>query len=166
MQTQAQTALMAPGGDVTALRQLFGELLQRRENVALIAQLMSGADVRYDMGGASPHAWSGGFAPDLVVPTADGARRLAELTRDGRPLVVDWSPPDDGALREVARGWHDRVALVAADARDAPARALLVRPDGYVAWAADRGAPAADVARGLRESLSTWFGAPLANTAV
>ncbi|HEX4462010.1 MAG TPA: FAD-dependent monooxygenase [Polyangia bacterium] len=160
MQTQAQTALMAPGGDVTALRQLFGELLQRPENAQHIANLMAGTDVRYDMGDGAAHAWTGHFVPDLVLRTSGGSRRLAELMREGRPLVIDWST--DGALREVARGWRDRVALVGADERHAPARAALIRPDGYVAWAADGGDDAAVVARGLGQALSTWFGAPAA----
>lgn len=160
MQTQAQTALMAPGGDVTALRQLFGELLQRQENVQQIAELMAGSDVRYAMGDASLHAWAGHFAPDLVLQTSKGARRLAELMREGRPLLVASSR--DGALQEVARGWRDRVAVIAADDSTAQARALLVRPDGYVAWAADQSEPEATAALGLRGVLSSWFGLPLA----
>jgi 2-polyprenyl-6-methoxyphenol hydroxylase-like FAD-dependent oxidoreductase len=156
IQTQAQTALMAPGGDVTALRELFGELLQRKENVQQIAELMAGSDVRYPMGEASLHPWAGHFAPDLVLQTSSGARRLAEMMRDGRPLLVDWSK--DGSLQEVAQGWRERVSVITVDDGDAPARALLIRPDGYVAWAADLRDSAAAVALGLRRSLSIWFG--------
>ncbi len=155
MQTQAQTALMAPGGDVTALRELLGELLQRRDTVQHIAELMAGADVRYPMGGDAPlHPWTGYFAPDLVLKTSGGTLRLAELMRGARPLLIDWSKDD--ALREIVREWRDRVDVLIAHDDDAPARAFLIRPDGYVAWAADRGASA--VALALRRALSTWFG--------
>jgi 2-polyprenyl-6-methoxyphenol hydroxylase-like FAD-dependent oxidoreductase len=156
MQTQAQTALMAPGGDVTALRELFVELLQRKENVQHIAELMAGSDVRYPMGDATRHPWTGHFVPDLVLKTSSGARRLAEMMREGRPLLVDWSK--DASLREAAERWRDRVEVITAEDGDAPAQGLLVRPDGYVAWAADRGESSAAAAVGLRQSLSAWFG--------
>ncbi len=63
MHTQAATALMAPGGDVIALRQLFAELLERPENMHMVAALMAGADVRYDMGEENPAAPTGWFVP-------------------------------------------------------------------------------------------------------
>lgn len=153
MQTQAQTALMAPGGDVTALRELFGELLQRRENLQHIADLMAGSDVRYDMGGTGPHPLTGYFAPELTVQTAAGPRRLAELVRDGQPTLIDLTA--DGALDQVARSWDGRVASITATSDNPSARGLLVRPDGYVAWATDEPGKG-----GLHDALTTWFGEP------
>ncbi len=155
MQTQAQTALMAPGGSVTALRELFTELLSRRENVRLIADLMAGTDVRYDMGEAEPGDATGWFAPSLDLKTGDGrVVRLAELRRDARPLLVDLS--DGAALAEAVSPWSDRVARVAAQAATpsatAPVPSLLIRPDGYVAWSGDD-------PDGLRAALGRWFGA-------
>ncbi len=82
MHTQAQSALIAPGKEVTALRQLFTELLQNPANIQHLADLMSGADIRY-AGGAHPLV--GRWAPDLMI---DGVR-LAELTRTARPLLID-----------------------------------------------------------------------------
>jgi 2-polyprenyl-6-methoxyphenol hydroxylase-like FAD-dependent oxidoreductase len=159
MQTQAQTALMAPGGDVTALRELFGELLRRHENVQYIADLMAGSDVRYDMGNSGPHPLTGHFAPELTLATATGTRRLAELMHDGRPTLIDLTA-DAGALDQTARGWDGRVARITAVADNPPARGLLVRPDGYVAWALAAGEPDKEAAADLHRALTTWFGEP------
>ena len=150
MATQAdKTALMAPGGDVTALRQLFAELLDRTENVQMVAALMAGADVRYDMGEEHPAAPTGWFVPPLNLNTDDGhTRRLAEFLRDARPLLVDLTGGND--LAATAEPWNDRVHRVTATADDAPAPALLIRPDGYVAWAG------ADP-DGLKAALTRWF---------
>jgi hypothetical protein len=76
---------------------------------------------------------------------------VAELLRGGRPLLLDLGA--DPGIRAAAAGWTDRVDVMAGRCADAPAPALLVRPDGYVAWA---GAP--EPAQALR----TWFGAPSA----
>jgi 2-polyprenyl-6-methoxyphenol hydroxylase-like FAD-dependent oxidoreductase len=157
MQTRSQTALMAPGSDVTALRELFTELLDRRENVQHIADLMAGADVRYDTGEPDPATATGWFAPDLDLTTGDGTpRRLAELRRDARPLLVDLSGGDE--LAEAVAPWSDRVDRVAARTTAPDAPALLVRPDGYVAWSG------ADP-DGLRAALGRWFGAPVSGRA-
>lgn len=156
MQTQAQSVLMAPGGDVTALRQLFEELLQRRETLQQIADLMAGSDVRYSSGNAPTHHWAGHFAPDIVLETASGTRRLAEMMRQARPLLIDGS--HDSSLREIARAWNDRVDTMAWKATDTPMRAFLVRPDGYVAWASARSDDGNAAALSLQQALSTWFG--------
>jgi hypothetical protein len=63
-------------------------------------------------------------------------------------------------LAEAATDWGDRVDVIAATTAEPPAEAVLIRPDGYVAWAAAPGTPAP--ADGLREALRTWFGAPMA----
>ncbi|WP_051735849.1 FAD-dependent monooxygenase [Amycolatopsis rifamycinica] len=152
LQSQAQTALMAPGSAVTALRELFAAMLANRENVRLIAALLAGADVRYDMGEPDPVAPTGWFAPNLDLVTESGRpHRLAELCRDARPLLLDLS--GDAGLAAAVAPWSDRVARVAARAATPPAPALLIRPDGYVAWAG------ADT-DGLRAALGRWFGPP------
>ncbi|MEU4547899.1 FAD-dependent monooxygenase [Nonomuraea dietziae] len=149
MHTQAATALTAPGGDVTALRQLFAELLDRTENMHMIATLIAGADVRYDMGEEHPAAPTGWFVPPINLTTDDGQpRRLAELLRDARPLLLDLTGGND--LAAIAEPWNDRVRRLTATAGDAPAPALLIRPDGYVAWAgADPDS--------LKAALTRWF---------
>lgn len=146
MQTRAQTLLVGPGPEVTALRALFGELLAEPRTVAHIADLLAGADVRYACpDGAHPAV--GRWAPDLVVETADGVRRLAELTRDGRPVLFDF----DGRYGD----WPHQIHVVRGRAVGPAPTALLVRPDGYVAWAADLDRPDPD---GLRTAARHWFG--------
>ncbi|GGL58076.1 FAD-dependent oxidoreductase [Planomonospora parontospora] len=81
LSAQAQSALIAPGGDVTGLRELFTELLRDPDTVRRLAELTAGADVRYDMGEPEPHPLTGRFVPDLELHTAAGPVRLAELTR-------------------------------------------------------------------------------------
>ena len=153
MQTQAQTALMAPGGDVTALRQLFADLLERRENLQEIADLMAGCDVRYDMGERSPEPATGWFAPPVRLGTGG---RLADLLHDGRPALVDFGP--DQTLRRAVEPWSDRVAYRAPPAPEPPAAALLIRPDGYVAWTRPPAGCHA-VTDDLEQALCRWFGA-------
>ncbi|MGW6281121.1 FAD-dependent monooxygenase [Kribbella sp. NPDC055071] len=155
MHTQAQSALIAPGKEVTALRELFGELLTDPANLQRIADLLSGADIRYG-GGADirsaaadgSHPLVGRWAPDLMV----GTSRLAELTRSARPLLLDLTPGASFA----ATVSTDRVDVIAAPADTTIA--MLVRPDGYVAWAADHAGEAEQ--EGLRTALSEWFGVP------
>ncbi|SOB85939.1 FAD-dependent monooxygenase [Streptomyces sp. 1331.2] len=154
MHSQAQLALMAPGPGTTALRALFGELLSHEDNLGRIAALMAGSDIRYDTD--CPHPLAGRFAPDLALSTANGPVRLAELTRGGRPLLLDLTGGQDP---DHAAGWTDRVDTVAADCAEPPAGALLLRPDGYVVWASAVGEPDPD---GLRRALRTWFGDPRA----
>jgi 2-polyprenyl-6-methoxyphenol hydroxylase-like FAD-dependent oxidoreductase len=149
MHTRAATALTAPGDDVTALRRLFAELLERTENMHMVAALVAGTDVRYDMGEDQPAAPTGWFVPPIDVTTDDGhTRRLAELLRDARPLLLDLTGGYD--LAATAEPWSDQVRRVTATAGDAPAPALLIRPDGYVAWAG------ADP-DGLKTALTRWF---------
>jgi hypothetical protein len=103
--------------------------------------------VTYDVG--NDHPLSGRLVPDL---TLDDGRRVAELLHDGRPLFLDLG----GGFADVARDWADRVDTVGARMADRPAAALLIRPDGYVAWAAETFDAAAE--SGLRAALRRWFG--------
>lgn len=140
---EAATALLAPGTAVTALRELFGELMRQPDVVRLLADLTAGTDVRYDLGGT--HPLTGWFAPDLTLHTASGTVRLAELARSGRPLLLDLTGTDCLATD---------LADVVAARPDGPApTALLLRPDGYVAWASDD--PTPDPA-GLAAALRRW----------
>jgi 2-polyprenyl-6-methoxyphenol hydroxylase-like FAD-dependent oxidoreductase len=130
MQTQAQSVLVGPGPEVTALRTLFGELLEQPDVRAHIARLISGAEIRYDVG--DPHPLSGFFAPgDLPM-------------HDGRPVLLDPA----GDLAAIAGRWP-RVRVV----RAGRGPAMLIRPDGYMAWAAENGGR-----KGLEAALTRWFG--------
>ncbi|MFE7622963.1 FAD-dependent monooxygenase [Streptomyces sp. NPDC057509] len=154
MHTQAQTALMTPGPEVTALRDLFGELLYSTDNIRRIADLLSGDDLRYPT--TSAHPLAGHFAPDLALETGGGPARLAELMRTGRPVLLDLGGEPYPA--QAAADWKDRVDIVAATCPEPPATALLVRPDGYVAWAADPDETSDEARDGLRRALAGWFG--------
>jgi 2-polyprenyl-6-methoxyphenol hydroxylase-like FAD-dependent oxidoreductase len=144
MHTEAQGVLVGPGREVTALRTLFGELLEDDATLRRIANLISGADVRYDR--------MGPWAPDLMLDVGGRSVRLAELTRDARPLLLDLRP--GSGVADAAAGWRDRVAVVTARCDDPAVTALLVRPDCYVAWSPES-------PWSLPEALTRWFGPPL-----
>ncbi|QLL05642.1 FAD-dependent monooxygenase [Mycobacterium vicinigordonae] len=150
MHSLAQTALMAPGPEVGALRTLVGELFAMEDVVAHMAGLLSGADVRYDVG--NDHPLSGRLVPELQL---DDGQRVAELLHTARPVLLDLH---DGTAAEAARGWRHRVDIVSATAAENPAAAMLIRPDGYIAWATDAVEPFPEP--DLNAALLRWFGAP------
>ncbi len=159
--TMAQTALQRRDERTQALVAIVAELASMDEPRKRLAGIASGLDVRYDLG--EGHPLLGRRMPDLDLVTADGARRVFELLHDAKPLLLNVGEP--GGF-EIAR-WADRVRLIEAEhvgvwelpvlgAVSAPS-AVLVRPDGYVAWVGDR-----TDSPGLQRALSTWFGAPAA----
>jgi FAD binding domain len=148
MQSLSQTALMAPGPEVTALRTLLSELFRISDVAGHMGALLAGSDVRYQVG--DDHPLSGRLVPELAL---EDGRRVAELLRYGRPVLLDLA----GGVAESAGGWADRVDIVRATIADRPEAAMLIRPDGYVAWAADTFGAAE--AAGLRAALLRWFGA-------
>ncbi|OBF90912.1 FAD-dependent oxidoreductase [Mycobacterium sp. 852014-52450_SCH5900713] len=147
MHSQAQTALMLPGPEVAALRTLLGELFSLPDVAKHMAALLAGTDVRYDVG--DDHPLAGWPLPELTL--ADG-RRITELLHGASPVLLDF----DGGVGTAASAWADRVEIVTATLDDPPAAALLIRPDGYVAWAADEFGPAQQA--GLHAALRRWFG--------
>ncbi|MEV0070528.1 MULTISPECIES: FAD-dependent monooxygenase [unclassified Amycolatopsis] len=145
MHTQAQGALTAPGPEITALRELFDELLDYQDVTQHLADLLSGADIRY---GDDPHPLVGRWAPDL------SSDALAKAYLAARPVLVDLTA--DASLASAVADFQDRVDTVSLTAASIEATALLIRPDGYVAWASSD--PEPDVA-GLQQALARWFGA-------
>ncbi|MFC7587260.1 FAD-dependent monooxygenase [Nonomuraea antimicrobica] len=143
--TRAQVALMRPGAQVDALREVLAEVIELPEAHRHFTGLMDGTAVDYDPGSAHPSV--GRFARDLELDLELDGGPL----REGRGLVVAAA---EGAEPVAAAAGHlDRVAVVrAAGAGLGGVSALLVRPDGYVAWAGGRD--------GLGEALTTWFGPP------
>jgi hypothetical protein len=148
MHSLTQTALMAPGPEVAALRTLLGELFTLPDVTKHMAELLAGSDVRYDVGDG--HPLSGRPAPEL---TLEDGRRVAELLHDARPVLLDLA---GGGIADAMPGWANRVDIVSATIADAPAAAMLIRPDGYIAWAANSFGPAQEA--GLRGALQRWFG--------
>jgi 2-polyprenyl-6-methoxyphenol hydroxylase-like FAD-dependent oxidoreductase len=156
MHSRAQLALVRPGPEVTALRELFSELLTDPDIVRRLSGVVSGAENRYATG-ADAHPLAGRWVPDFAVANTRGARRVAELARDGRPLLVDLT--ERGVAAAAVAGAGDQ--LTVAEGRpvgDVAATAVLVRPDGYVAWASSARAPDLDELRELRRVLTHWFG--------
>jgi hypothetical protein len=161
--TMAQTALTRSDARLDALRDTMSELLSLDEPRTRVAAMISGLDVRYDLGEGHPQL--GRRLPDLDLVTADGPRRAFSLLHDARPLLLDLGPPGSLDLAP----WADRVQLVNAGydglwelpvvgAVTAPT-AVLIRPDGHVAWVGDGGYA------GLPDALTAWFGPPTAGTA-
>jgi 3-(3-hydroxy-phenyl)propionate hydroxylase len=156
--TMAQTALSRGDERTAALRETMSELLKMDEPRKRYAGMMSGLDIRYDLGRG--HPLLGRRMPDLDLVTESGPRRLFTLLHAARPLLLNLGEP---AAHDLASSpWADRVERV--DARYAGVwelpvlgavaapTAVLIRPDGHVAWTSD------GTDRGLRDALTTWFG--------
>ncbi|MEV6558855.1 FAD-dependent monooxygenase [Nocardia sp. NPDC051756] len=168
MQTRAQTALAAGTDDAAALRAVFGELLRDEQATRRIGEMLAGTDLRYPMPGAdsTTSPLIGGVAPDLPLRTDSGVTSVAELLHAGRPVLLDLVGPEgrldlDVGLREVAAGWANRVDYQYAQCEHGPATALLIRPDGLVAWAESADGSGAAV-QSLPAALTHWFGEPQA----
>ncbi|HJP80105.1 MAG TPA: FAD-dependent monooxygenase [Pseudonocardiaceae bacterium] len=159
MSTMAQTLLNSPGPQVTAMRTLFAELLDNEDNIAHVANLMAGADVRYETGQRADHPLLGRWMPDLHLITDERRTRVGELLRDGQAILLDFEDLDE--LTNTTAAWADRVRVVRARCTtrgEQPAAAVLIRPDGYVAWVANAEEP---VHSGLGAALTRWFGTPV-----
>jgi 2-polyprenyl-6-methoxyphenol hydroxylase-like FAD-dependent oxidoreductase len=153
MHSRAQLALVRPGTEITALRALVAELLDDTSNAKRVSDLLSGNDNRYAVD-ADAHPLAGRWVPDFAV-TSDGAtRRVAELARAGRPLLIDLTV--DAVVATATSDVAERITVAAGSSvGDVSATALLVRPDGYVAWASSAPIPDVDEVRRL---LRDWFG--------
>jgi 3-(3-hydroxy-phenyl)propionate hydroxylase len=158
--TMAQVALLRTDDRTNALRETMSELLGMDEPRKWVAAMMSGLDIHYDLG--EGHPLLGRRMPDLEVITADGPLRVFTLLHDARPVLLNLDEP--GGLDITP--WADRVQLIDAKyvgiwelpvlgAVTAPT-AVLIRPDGHVAWVGDR------PPLGLHDALTTWFGPPTA----
>jgi 2-polyprenyl-6-methoxyphenol hydroxylase-like FAD-dependent oxidoreductase len=159
MQSRAQLALFRPGPEVTALRELFSELLTDPNNVRRISDLLSGADNHYDLGDpdGEVHPLVGRWVPDFGVSSTGGSQRIAELARDGRPVLVDLT--ESGTVAAAVSDIADQLTVAAGTpVGELAATAVLVRPDGYVAWASSQARPDQDELRELRGVLTHWFG--------
>lgn len=157
MYSRAQLALIRPGTEVDALRDLFAELLAQPDFVRHLGDLVSGADVRY-AAGSDEHPLVGYWVPDFAVENSRGTRRIAELARDGKPVLIDLT--ERGGVATAATDIANQVTIAAGrPVGDVSATALLVRPDGYVAWASAASMPDLDE---FDRALTRWFGLTLA----
>jgi len=156
--TMAQTALLRFDDRIEALRDAVSELLRMDEPRRRLAAEMSGLDIRYDFG--EGHKLLGRRMPDLDLVTADRTLRVFTLLHDARPVLLNFGEPGGFDISP----WADRVQLIdvkyvdvwelpVVGAVPAPT-AVLIRPDGYVAWVGDR------THMGLADALAAWFGPP------
>ena len=156
--TMAQVALRGDDERTEALRDTMTELLGMDEPRKRFAGMISGLDIHYDLG--EGHPLLGRRMPDLDLVTADGPVRVFTLLHDAKPVLLNLGGPGGSDIVP----WADRVQLIDAEyvgpwelpvvgAVTAPT-AMLIRPDGYVAWVSD----GTDV--GLRDALIRWFGTP------
>jgi 2-polyprenyl-6-methoxyphenol hydroxylase-like FAD-dependent oxidoreductase len=155
--TMAQTALQRQDERSKALADVVSELAAMDEPRKHLVGNVSGLDIHYDLG--EGHPLLGRRMPDLDLVAADGPMRVFELLHDAKPVLLNL-----GEARSIdITPWAGRVQLIDAEyggewelpvlgSVAAPA-AVLIRPDGYVAWVGD------GTDTGLREALTTWFGA-------
>ena len=158
--TMAAVALRRADERTKALRDTMSELLGMDEPRKRFAAMMSGLDIRYDFG--EGHPLLGRRMPDLDLVTANGPLRLFTLLHAARPVLLNLGEPDGLDITP----WADRVQLIDATharAWELPAlgpvtapTAVLIRPDGYVAWVGDL------AQLGLADALAKWFGPPTA----
>ena len=158
--TMALTAVNRGEDRIGALRDMLSELLQMDGPRKQYFAMMSGLDIYYDFG--KGHPLLGRRMPDLDLVTADGPLRVFTLLHDARPVLLNFAEPGGFDITP----WADRVKLIdakyagtwelpALGAVTAPT-AVLIRPDGYVAWVGDL------TQMGLADALTTWFGPPAA----
>ncbi|MGW7365729.1 FAD-dependent monooxygenase [Streptomyces sp. NPDC054841] len=167
MNTRAQGQVFLGGDEADPLRELFTELIALDDVKRHLAGVVSGLDIRYDVGsGGNPLL--GRRVPPRPLRGATGATGTMQLLHRAQGVLLDLT--DDAGVRATAAGWKDRVVVATAapeaDGAFAGARALLVRPDGYVVWAA--AGPADDASSGPsgepdgpEAALRRWFGAPV-----
>jgi hypothetical protein len=150
--TLATTAANRGDDQSTALRDELAEIMKMAEPRKRYAALMSGLDVRYDLGGTHPLV--GRRMPDLEIHTSHGPERVFSLLHDACPIVIDFGSLDPariGFARYQEARYFGPWELPVIGAVPAP-KAVLVRPDGHVAWVGD----GSDT--GLREAVTAWCG--------
>jgi 3-(3-hydroxy-phenyl)propionate hydroxylase len=156
--TMAQVALHREDARTLAAREIVDDLLKMEEPRKRIAGMMSGLDIRYDLG--EGHPLLGRRIPDLDVVTASGPRRIFSFLHNAQPLLLNFGAPPaaDSASRSnhvqrvdaTYNGTWELPVLGEVTAPDA----VLIRPDGYVAWVGD------GTREGLSEAITTWCGTP------
>lgn len=154
--SMAQTVLQRSDARTSALTRIIDELMPMNEPRRLLAARIHGLDIAYDFGDG--HPLLGRRMPDLELDTADGPTRVSTLLHHAEPILLDLGRP----ARIDLGHWADRVRLVGARyagawelpvlGQVAPPSAVLIRPDGHVAWVGE-GTDA-----GLTEALARWFG--------
>ncbi|MFB7657729.1 MULTISPECIES: FAD-dependent monooxygenase [unclassified Streptomyces] len=159
--TLAQRTLYLGGPEAGPLRQVFTELARHEPVQRHLVGMVTGLDIRHDVG-CERHPLLGRRLQDRQI-TVDGVKHsVLTLLESGRGLLLDTDGSD--TLRAAARGWSDRVDTVTVQDTGHPTGtgtgAVLVRPDGYIAWVGGPGTGAAAGVTGmaLTDALARWFG--------
>ena len=149
--SRAQVALMRPTASTRALEAIIRDLIGTRDGATYFAERVWGVSLRYALG--EGHPLTGRSVPDFEF--LDGTK-VGSLMRDGLGLFLDF---DKAAPHQaLASRWQGRVAYFAGEVKDSLGlRAVLIRPDGVVAWASE-GTP--DRFDAPARALSRWFGEP------
>ncbi|AUC97977.1 FAD-dependent oxidoreductase [Bradyrhizobium sp. SK17] len=148
--SRAQVALMRPSRSSRALEAIIRDLIDTPDGATYFAERLWGISQRYDLGGSHPLV--GRSVPDFELRCGT---RLGDLLSDGCGLLLDFDPRR--SLRAIADRWRSRVSYVASDAKDRLGlTAVLVRPDGFVAWATDIEPDLKETA----QAAARWFGEP------
>lgn len=153
--SRAQVALMRPSPSSRALEAIIRDLLQTSDGATYFAGRVWGVESRYGLGDAHPLV--GRSAPNFEL--ADGTSSNQHL-QNGRGLLLDFDGHE--SLKTLAACWSNRIRYVVSETKDRMGlRALLIRPDGIVAWVNDLACSEVEVA----SSASQWFGKPRPTTA-
>ena len=155
--TLAQTVLLRHDDRTAALRDVLSDVLSMEEPRKRFAAMMSGLDIRYELGDG--HPLIGRAMPDLDLMTVEGPIRMFDRLHEARPVLINFSGTDldtvpwEGRVRRVDAKPSGGIELPVLGEVAAP-DAVVIRPDGYVAWAGHLPDPA------LWDALTTWFGPP------
>jgi hypothetical protein len=148
--SRAQVALMRPTRSTRALEAIIRDLIDTRDGATYFAERVWAVSLRYELGDGHPLV--GRSAPEFEL--TDGTK-LSELLRTGRGLLLDFDLRQP--LRALANRWSGRISYVASDAKDRlGVSAVLVRPDGVIAWAGE----AAPNEKDASQAAARWFGEP------
>ncbi|MGR4865103.1 FAD-dependent monooxygenase [Caulobacter sp. LARHSG274] len=148
--SRAQVALMRPTPSTRALAAIIRDLIATGDGATYFAEKVWNVSQRYDLGAGHPLV--GRSVPDFVFSDRP---RTGERLRDGKALLLDFAP--GAPLRSIANRWQGRMSYVAGEPRDRLGlSAVLVRPDGVVAWASQTVGDEA----GLSQAALRWMGEP------
>ena len=151
--SRAQVAIMRPGPSSRALEAIIRDLIETRDGATYFAERVWGVSLSYDLGDA--HPLIGRSAPDFALA---GGAKLGALMREGQGVLLDFNA--SAPLRMFARRWGERIAYTACAAEDRLGlSAMLVRPDGVVAWAAETELRIEE----FEQAATRWFGEPEAD---
>ncbi|WP_405816059.1 FAD-dependent monooxygenase [Streptomyces sp. NBC_01390] len=157
--SRAQLALLRPGRDVSALRSLLAGVLEGPEANKYLAELVTGTSIRYSLeaDGTDAPEVVGTLLGDLTVKDGAGETTLTQALHPGKGVLLDLTPTANAT--RLAQPWAERVrTLSGAGAEASGAEVLLVRPDGYVAWAGSAAQAVGAGEASLRHALRRWFG--------